>query len=73
VQVRLVPSNSWPAAHPDRITRVVREFFRAPVRVDVQSFDRLPLPPTGKLPVVVNELPTLESAPERGLATSGQA
>jgi phenylacetate-CoA ligase len=55
VQVRVVPSRSWRGEHAEQITKVVREFFEAAVRVDVRMFDQLQLPPNGKLRVVVDE------------------
>lgn len=54
--VRVVPNQSWSAdRHPAEIRAAVGAFFASPVRVDVEAYDTLPLPPGGKLRVIVDE------------------
>jgi phenylacetate-CoA ligase len=56
VLVRVVPDRTWTTEHPPRITQAIREFFEAPVRVEVETLERFELPPSGKLRAVVSEL-----------------
>ena len=49
VIVRLVPNRAWTADHPHRLLRAVREFFEAPIHVDLEIKERLEVPRSGKL------------------------
>jgi len=61
--VRVVPNRAWTPDHPERVRRLVREHVEAPVRVDVETYERLPLSPGGKLLDVVSELAPASPAP----------
>jgi len=57
VIVRIVPSNGWTADHARRLCQAVRDFFEAPIRVDLEVRDRLDLPRGGKLQSMICEVP----------------
>ena len=57
VVIRLVPRReTWQDDLVAEYERVVREYFEAPIRVEVQLFDRLEVPPGGKIRDVLSEL-----------------
>jgi len=49
VVVRLVPDREWSPEHPARVVKWVQEYFEAPVRVTVETVERLPMTPAGKI------------------------
>ena len=49
VLVRLVPSRDWTARHAARVVQWVQEYFEAPVRVEVETVERLPMTRGGKI------------------------
>lgn len=58
VVVKIVPRrDNWRDDVPQRITEVVQSYFEAPVRVEVQLFERLEVPPGGKIRDIVSEVP----------------
>jgi phenylacetate-CoA ligase len=65
VVLRVVPNRDWTAEHPGRLTDKVREFFGAPIRVEIETLERFPLPPGGKLATVVSELPAQDNPADR--------
>jgi len=58
VLVRIVPSPSWTAQHPDRIRNVVQKFFERPIQVQVETLEQLPRPASGKIRDCICELPS---------------
>lgn len=56
VIVRVVPDRSWTTDHPERLRKVVCDFFEAPIRVDVEARELMELPAGGKLRIGVNEI-----------------
>jgi phenylacetate-CoA ligase len=54
--VRVVPASGWSADHAGRIERAVEDFFEAPVRLEVQTLERIELPPGGKFSDIVSEI-----------------
>ena len=56
VIVRLVPDRSWTADHPAQVVQGVRDYFEAPIRVDVETPERLEITPAGKLHDVICEI-----------------
>jgi phenylacetate-CoA ligase len=56
VVVRLAAGASWTAGHAEQVQAQLHAFFEAPIRVDVELHDRLPMPPHGKFQSMINEL-----------------
>jgi phenylacetate-CoA ligase len=54
--VRLAVSPTWTDQHGQLLREKLQEFFEAPVRVDVEFHDRLPLPASGKFQSMVVDL-----------------
>ncbi|MFN4259018.1 MAG: phenylacetate--CoA ligase family protein [Gemmataceae bacterium] len=63
--VRLIPNRRWSDAARQRVIELVHECLEAPVHVTVECLDCLPLPPGGKLQIVVNEINKLATAPQQ--------
>jgi phenylacetate-CoA ligase len=61
--VRLVPNRHWADDSAGRVVQCIQDFFEAPIRVDVELLDRLPLTAAGKLRDVIIELETAPGAP----------
>lgn len=57
VVIRLLADRSWTESHEGRFRQTVRDFFEAPIRVDVSVEERLELPSGGKLQGVICEVP----------------
>jgi phenylacetate-CoA ligase len=55
--VRLVPDQNWTSDHPARIVQWVQEYLEAPIRVDVETPQRLEISPAGKLNDVIRDIP----------------
>lgn len=55
---RIVPDRSWTADHADRIRQLAHDFLESSSRVDVELFEQLDRPASGKLRSVICELPT---------------
>jgi phenylacetate-CoA ligase len=56
--VRVVPNPDWSTGHAKRVTALVHDFCRRPVRVDVATADRIDLRPGGKgVDIVTDHLP----------------
>jgi phenylacetate-CoA ligase len=53
--VRLIPNRQWTAASRAQVVQCVQEYFEAPIRVEIDVLDRLPLTAAGKLRDVVIE------------------
>jgi phenylacetate-CoA ligase len=58
VILRIVPNATWNETHAVRARRAVHEFFQQPIRVDIETLDRLPVTGAGKLRDVICEIPT---------------
>jgi phenylacetate-CoA ligase len=56
VVVRLVVDATWTDQHADRLREKLREFFEAPIRVEIEIRDQLPVPPSGKFQSMIVEL-----------------
>jgi phenylacetate-CoA ligase len=56
VVVRLATDPTWSPQHAEGIQKVVTDFFEAPVRVDIETHERLELPRNGKFQSVICEL-----------------
>jgi phenylacetate-CoA ligase len=56
VVVRLAADASWTAGHAEKVQAQLHAFFEAPIRVDIELHDRLPMPPNGKFQSLINEL-----------------
>jgi len=56
VAVRVIPNREWSDEHARRVTRLMHDYFEAPVRVAIESLERFELPTGGKLRVVVSEI-----------------
>jgi len=54
--VRLAVNSTWTENHAEQVRQQVRDFFEAPVRIDLEIHDRLPMPPGGKFQCMVVEL-----------------
>jgi phenylacetate-CoA ligase len=48
VVVRLAVDATWTQAHAEQLLHKLQEYFEAPVRVDLELHERLPMPPSGK-------------------------
>jgi len=53
VHIRVVPAGDWTSEHPNRIRRLVEDFFESPMRVDIDTEERLAPGRGGKLVDVV--------------------
>lgn len=56
VVVRVAIDPSWTDEHTETIKTRLRDFFEAPIRVDVEIHDRIPMPESGKFQSIINEL-----------------
>lgn len=56
VVVHLAVDATWTDRHAGEMKRIVQEFFEAPIRVNVEIHDRLPLPPSGKFQSMICEI-----------------
>ncbi len=56
VIVRLAIDAAWSESHAEKVRQELQTFFEAPIRVEVETYDRLPLPVNGKLQSMVNEI-----------------
>jgi phenylacetate-CoA ligase len=54
--LRLVPSRDWTPDHAARMRRIVQQEFGAPIRVDVETCERLELTPGGKVRRAIIEM-----------------
>jgi len=56
MSLRPGPTRDWTAEHDARVRAIALNFFGAPVRIDIELLDRLPLPPGGKVLNVLSDL-----------------
>jgi len=47
VVVRLAVNSTWTENHAEQVRQQLREFFETPVRIDLETHDRLPMPASG--------------------------
>ena len=57
VVLRLAVVPGWTEQKTEAMTQAIRQFFGAPIRVDVEILDHLPLPRSGKFQGMINEIP----------------
>ncbi len=55
--VRLAIDKTWTEQHAQDVRRTLVEYFEAPIRIDIETHDRLPLPAHGKFQSMINEIP----------------
>lgn len=58
VLLRLVPAQDWSDARLDNVKHLFNDFFGAPIHVEIEMLERLPLPASGKLIDVICEVAT---------------
>jgi phenylacetate-CoA ligase len=56
VVVRLAVAGDWTSAKGDELKRKLQAFFEAPIRVDVELHERLPMPASGKFQSMIREI-----------------
>lgn len=54
--VRLAVDSTWTAQHAEDIRLGLQEYFETPIRVDIETHDRLPLPRSGKFQSMITEV-----------------
>jgi hypothetical protein len=47
---------SWSVEHAEQTRAQVQAFFEAPIRVDVETHERLPMPAHGKFQSMISEV-----------------
>jgi phenylacetate-CoA ligase len=56
VTVRLAINTEWTARHEQDLRDQVETFFEAPLRIDLEIHDRLPMPASGKFQSMINAM-----------------
>ena len=56
VVIRLAPDSTWTAEHAETLRRQVREYFEGPLRIDMEMYETIPSPASGKFQNMVVEV-----------------